>query len=96
MGLMGCHETSVRNHYYSQCNDPEERSSHSLGLLRKIRLVSVGQLTVASSCENGNVTCVANKHQILAHEPYQLIEESGLVLGRLAGKQTGRRAGRKG
>lgn len=27
MGLVGCPEASVRNYHYSQCNNPEERSS---------------------------------------------------------------------
>jgi hypothetical protein len=30
MGPTGCLETSVRNHRYSLCNNPEERSSHVL------------------------------------------------------------------
>jgi len=94
MGLNGP-ETSVRNYHLSLRNDPEERSSYSLGLLRNMRLVSVGHLTVASSSENGNVICVAHKQQILAYLPYQLIEESSLELGKLAGKQAGRRASRK-
>jgi len=61
-----------------------------------MRLVSVGHLTVGISSENGNVICVAQKQQMLVHVPYQLIEKkSGLELGKLAGKQAGRRASTK-
>jgi len=36
MGPLGYTEASVRNYHYSLCNNPEERSSEVLHLLRSI------------------------------------------------------------